>query len=232
MRFRDNSKWRTFAWCSACFSSSWSRLQTIVDEASSSVFRKQNAPQVAPQRSRWTRFASRKLLSAYSHILTWFWAVLLTTRVTWACRLLVACIGALLVKLHPPSTSGTRLKVENPETDPRRYCLDWRAHQVWWINSVRKDLGNIFEGWSFFCYVFTHCWLLPWRTKLKLTPYTKLAGTKWKTSKTALKTDLQSWTNFQWAFLQLMYLSTAHLRSVCVPSQIHCPRRTRWNHNT
>ena len=27
MRFRDNSKWRTFAWCSACFSSSWLRLQ-------------------------------------------------------------------------------------------------------------------------------------------------------------------------------------------------------------
>ena len=112
MRFRDNSKWRTFAWCSACFSSSWSRLQTIVDEASSSVFRKQNAPQVAPQRSRWTRFASRKLLSAYSHILTWFWAVLLTTRVTWACRLLVACIGALLVKLHPPAPLGPGWKLK------------------------------------------------------------------------------------------------------------------------
>ena len=27
-------------------------------------------------------------------------------------------------EVAPPSTSGTRLKVENPETDPRRYCLD------------------------------------------------------------------------------------------------------------
>ena len=35
------------------------------------------------------------LLSVYSHILTWFWAVLLTTRVISAGRLLVACIGAL-----------------------------------------------------------------------------------------------------------------------------------------
>ena len=76
-------------------SSFWSRLQTMVDEASSSVFRKQNATQVATQRSPWTRFASRTLLSVYSHILTWFWAVLLTTRVSWAGRLLVACIGAL-----------------------------------------------------------------------------------------------------------------------------------------
>ena len=76
-------------------SSFWSRLQTMVDEASSSVFRKQNATQVATQRSPWTRFAARTLLSVYSHILTWFWAVLLTTRVTWAGRLLVACIGAL-----------------------------------------------------------------------------------------------------------------------------------------
>ena len=58
----------------------------------------------------------------------------------------------------------------------------------------------------FFCYVFTHCWLLPWRTKLKLTPCTKLADTKWKTSKPALKTDLQSWIYFQLAFLQLMYV--------------------------
>ena len=73
---------------------------------------------------------------------------------------------------------------------------------------MRKDLGNIFEGWSFFCYVFTHCWLLPWRTKLKLTPSTKLADTKCKTSKTALKTDLQCWTIFQLAFLQLMYQSS------------------------
>ena len=75
---------------------------------------------------------------------------------------------------------------------------------------MRKDLGNIFEGWWFFCYVFTHCWLLPWRTKLKLTPCTKLADTKWKTSKTALKTDQQSWTIFQLAFLQFMYLSSPH----------------------
>ena len=72
---------------------------------------------------------------------------------------------------------------------------------------MRKSSGNIFEGWWFFCYVFTYCWLLSWRTKLKLTPCTKLADTKWKTSKIALKTDLQSWTNFQLAFLQLMYLS-------------------------
>ena len=49
-----------------------------------------------------------------------------------------------------PSTSGTRLKVEKPGSDPRRNCLDWRAHQVWWINSVRKSSGNIFEGWWFF----------------------------------------------------------------------------------
>ena len=69
--------------------------QTIVDEASSSVFRKQNATQLATQRSPWTRFASRTLLSVYSHILTWFWAVLFTTRVSSAGRLLVACIGAL-----------------------------------------------------------------------------------------------------------------------------------------
>ena len=27
-------------------------------------------------------------------------------------------------EVAPPSTSGTRLKVENPETDPQRYCLD------------------------------------------------------------------------------------------------------------
>ena len=104
------------------------------------------------------------------------------------------------------SASGTRLKVEKPATDPQRNCLDWRAHQVWWINSVRKSSGNIFEGWWFFCYVFTYCWLQSWRTKLKLTPCTKLADTKWKTSKTALKTDLQSRTNFQLEFLQLMYL--------------------------
>ena len=89
-----------------------------------------------------------------------------------------------------PSTSGTRLKVEKPGSDPQRNCLDWRAHQVWWISSVRKSSGNIFEGWWFFCYVFTYCWLLSWRTKLKLTPCTKLADTKWKTSKTALETDL------------------------------------------
>ena len=82
-RFRDNSKLRMFAWCSACFPSLWLRFQTIVDEASSSDFRKQNAPQVATQRSLWTRFASRTLLSVNSHILTWFWAVLLTTRMTW-----------------------------------------------------------------------------------------------------------------------------------------------------
>ena len=72
---------------------------TIVDKASSSVFRKQNATQVAPKRSPWARFASRKLLFSY-HILTCFWAVLLTTRVTWVCQLLVACFGALLAKLH------------------------------------------------------------------------------------------------------------------------------------
>ena len=106
-----------------------------------------------------------------------------------------------------PSTSGTGLKVEKPGSDPQRNCLDWRAHQVWWINSVKKSSGNIFEGWWFFCYVFTHCWLLLWRTKLKVTPCTKLADTKWKTSITALKTDQQSQTNFQLAFLQLMYLS-------------------------
>ena len=76
-------------------SSFWSRLQPMVDEASSSVFRKQNATQVATQRLPWTRFASRTLLSVYSQLLTWFWAVVLTTRVTWAGRLLVACIGAL-----------------------------------------------------------------------------------------------------------------------------------------
>ena len=92
----------------------------------------------------------------------------------------------------PPRTSGTRLKVEMPGSDPQRKCLDWRAHQVWWINSVRKSSVNIFEGWWFFWYVFTHCLLLSWRTKLKLTPCTKLADTKWKTSKNALKTDLQS----------------------------------------
>ena len=91
-------------------------------------------------------------------------------------------------------------------SDPQRNCLDWRAHQVWWINSVRKSSGNIFEGWWLFCDVFTYCWLLSWSTKLKLTPCTKLADTKSKTLKTALKTDLQSWTNFQLAFLQLMYL--------------------------
>ena len=49
----------------------WSRLQTTVDEASSSVFRKQNATQVATQRSPWTRFASRTLLwhiCLFSHL--------------------------------------------------------------------------------------------------------------------------------------------------------------------
>ena len=54
-------------------SSFWSRLQTMVDKASSSVFRKQNATQVATQRSPWTRFASRTLLSVYSHILRGAW---------------------------------------------------------------------------------------------------------------------------------------------------------------
>ena len=34
-----------------------------------------------------------------------------------------------------------------------------------------------------FSYVITYCWLLSWRTKLKLAPCTKLAYTKWKTSK-------------------------------------------------
>ena len=38
----------------------------------------------------------------------------------------------------PPSTSGTRLKVEKPATDPQRKCLDFRVHQVWWINSGKK----------------------------------------------------------------------------------------------
>ena len=130
--------------------------------------------------------------------------VLLTARVTWACRLLV--IGALecCTQGCTLSTSGTRLKVENPGTDPPRNCLDWRAHQFWWITSVRKCSGSLFEGCVFFCYFFTYCWLLSWRTKLKLTPCTKLADTRWKTLKTALKTSLQSWTNFQWAFLQLM----------------------------
>ena len=72
-----------------------------------------------------------------------------------------------------------------------------------YLNSVRKSSGNIFEGWWLFSYVFTYCWLLSWRTMLKLTPGTILAVTRWKTSKTALKTDLQRWTNFQLAFLQL-----------------------------
>ena len=97
-------------------------------------------------------------------------------------------------------------------TDPKRNCLDWHAHQVSWINSVRKSSGYIFEGWCvYFCYVFTYCWLLSWFTKLKLTPCTKLEDTKWKTSKTALKTDLQSWNNFPLAFLQLMYQSIWNL---------------------
>ena len=191
IRFHDNSKWRTFTWWSACFPSFWSQLQTILDEASSSVFRKQNATQVATQRSPWTRFASRTLLSVYSHILTWFWAVLRTTWVTSAGRLWLRALEGCR-RSCTPSTSGTRLKVEKPGSDPQRNCLDWCAHQVWWINSVRKSSGNIFEGWWFFCYVFTYCWLLSWRTKLKLTPCTKLADTKWTTSKTALKTDLQS----------------------------------------
>ena len=189
IRFRNNSKWRTSAWCSACFPSFWSRLQTIVDEASSSVFRKQNAAQVATQRSPWTRFASRTLLSVYSHIKTWFWAFCSPQEwlqlVDFWLRALERCRRSCI-----PSTSRTRLKVKKPGSDPQRNCLDWRAHQVWWINSVRKSSGNIFEGWRFFCYVFTYCWLLSWRTKLKLTPCTTLEDTKRKTSKTALKTDL------------------------------------------
>ena len=36
---------------------------------------------------------------------------------------LVGCIGVWKAKLHP-CTSGTRLKGENPETDPQRNCLD------------------------------------------------------------------------------------------------------------
>ena len=72
---------------------------------------------------------------------------------------------------------------------------------IWWGKAP-----EIFWMLVVFLYVFTYCWLLSWRTKLKLTPCTKLADTTWKTSKTALKTDLQSWTNFQLAFLQLMYL--------------------------
>ena len=120
----------------------------IVDEASSTVFRKQNAAQVATQRSPWTRFASRTLLPAYSHILTWFerfcspqgWLGLIDF---WL-RALERCRRSCT-----PSTSGTRLKVEKPGSDPQRNCLDWRAHKVWWINSVRKSSGNIFEGWRF-----------------------------------------------------------------------------------
>ena len=59
-----------------------------------------------------------------------------------------------------PSTSGTRLKVKKPGSDPQRNCLDLRAHQVWWINSVRKKAGNIFEGWCFFLLCF-HLLLAP-----------------------------------------------------------------------
>ena len=85
-------------------------------------------------------------------------------------------------------------------------------------------LEIILKVGRFFSYIFTYCWLLPWRTKLKLTPCTKPADRKWKTSKTALKTDPQSWTNFQLAFPQLMYLSSQvfDLRSRCRVS-IHSP---------
>ena len=87
---------------------------------------------------------------------------------------------------------------------------------------MRKDLENIFEDWSFFCYVFTYCWLLPWKTKLKLTPCTKLADTKWRKSKTALKTDLQSWTYFQLELLELMYLSSSYNSNVTALEERPC----------
>ena len=182
-RFRDNSKWRTFTWCSACFPSFWSRLQTIVDKASSSVFRKQNATQVATQKSPWTRFASMTLLSVYSHILTWFWAVLLTTRVTWIGRYTFGCVHWSVVGevapqyLRDQAESGKDCHWSSEE------LLGLTRTPSWWFNSVKKDLGNIFEGWWFFCHVFIYCWLLSWRTKLKLTPCTKLADTKWRTSR-------------------------------------------------
>ena len=128
-------------------------------------------------------------------------------------------LGCVHWRSCTPSTSGARLKVEKSATDPQRNCLDWRSHHLWWINSVRKSSGNIFEGWWFFCYVFTHCWLLSCGAQQKLTPCTKLADTTWKTWKTALKTDLHSWTNFQLAFLQLMYL-----RAFCLTKT----QKLRW----
>ena len=113
----------------------------------------------------------RKPISLHQAVLTWFWAVLLSTRMIWACWLLVSCIGVFSAKLHP-STSGTRLNVENPDSDLQGNCFDPRAHEVWWINSVRKNLGNIFEGWWFLNFFLAYPWLLRWRMKLKLTPGT------------------------------------------------------------
>ena len=109
------------------------------------VFRRQNAPQVATQRSPSTRFASRTLLSVYSHIFgferfcspqVWLWLVDFWLRALGRCR-----------RSSTPNTSGTRLKVEKPATDPQRNCLDWRARQVWWIILARKSSLNY--SWIF-----------------------------------------------------------------------------------
>ena len=189
IRFRDNSKWRTFPWCSACFPSSWSRLQTIVEEASSSVFQEAERrtgchPKIALNPALRQGLYSLFILTSELGFERFCSPQESLRLVDFWLRALERCRRSCTPSI------GTRLKVEKPGSDPQRNCLDWRAHQVWWINSVRKSSGNIFEGWWFFCYVFTYCWLLSWRTKLKLTPCTKLADTKWKTSKTALKTDL------------------------------------------
>ena len=191
IRFRDNSKWRTFAWSSArsrrfdLGSKQWLTKLLLPFSGSRTPHRwpPKDRPGSALPQGRYSLFILTSKLGFEQFCSPQEWVGL----VDFQLRALERCRRSCT-----PSTSGTRLKVEKKWSDPRSNCLDWRAHQLWWINSVRKSSGNIFEGWWFFCYVFTCCWLLSWRTKLKLTPCTKLADTKWKTSKTALKTDLQS----------------------------------------
>ena len=199
MRFRDDSKWWTFACdvlrASRRFDRGFKQSKLLFPFLGSRTPHRwppKDHPGPALPQGRYSLFilTSQLGFEPFCSPQDWLGLVDFWLRALECCR-----------RSCTPSTSGARLKVGKPATDPQRNCLDWCAHQVWSINSVRKTSGNIFEGWWFFCYIFTFCWLLSWRTKLKLTPSTKLAYTKWKTSKTALKTDLQSWPNFQLALV-------------------------------
>ena len=137
IRFRDNSKWRTFAWSSARSrrfdrgSKQWLTKLLLLFRFQEAERHTGGHPKIALD----PLCLKDATLCLFSHL-----------------NLVLSSFAPHKSDLgwSTFSTSGTRLKVETKWSDPQSNCLDWRAHQVWWINSVRKCSGNIFEGWWFF----------------------------------------------------------------------------------